>query len=673
MRLTLRSIHFFILILAFLVCLILYHYSPLQFNPHSIQTEEASWMDMNASDEHYFHDLNGDNVSEFIRVKYSPRGITHESAYVLYTSNVDKQQLDFSEQWLIGSTFFGDYNKDKRDEIYSFTLVNDSLFLYAAVLNAELEFFIKRQLILVRTEEDRVNDLSWDLRVGPGQMIDVDEDGFPDLLFTVVAGRSLKPRKVFVFSIKKRQIVAMTSHMAAHLSHTWVMDWNGDNQDEVIIRTSATANYPITAPYSDAYNWIFVFDKKLKRMLYSHQAPDPRQSYELPFRWQHNSFLIEIIQSERSSNLPHILVYDSQFQRIADTTLTVSHQDQKIIPFFISRHELSGEENNDRFMLLFPGEKIVELDPYLKVKAEHPFPFDVNGVSPLYQDLDLDGRPEIILTARNRIFIMADDLSEINQVYLSGYEQIKHTTLRKTGTAKPVQIAVQLPGQVMLLNYGANPGYPLRFLLFPCLFIVVWVSLSALFFIYRKKHTASHWMQFAMKSTSHGLLLLEANGQIRGANAGISDALGVREHIQRGQNVFQVFSHHPVFIQGLTKALTGGKQGNGNFLVHDKNGYTHTHFEILPIFGFFKIPLGYFVEVTNLDKMLSDERLQSWSENVRKMAHDIKSPLGSIYLNLETLKAKIRDQAPIVNKEIEPELQLMSSELSRLRGMSKNF
>lgn len=101
----------------------------------------------------------------------------------------------------------------------------------------------------------------WDGWLGDVRLIDANDDGCQDLVFTVNSGFDLQPRGIWVYDIRNNH----------ELWHYWiggsprslnVVDVDKDGEDEIVISTTAISNGSIVNGISDSKSYVIVFNKK---------------------------------------------------------------------------------------------------------------------------------------------------------------------------------------------------------------------------------------------------------------------------------------------------------------------------------------------------------------------------------------------------------------------------
>jgi signal transduction histidine kinase len=71
----------------------------------------------------------------------------------------------------------------------------------------------------------------------------------------------------------------------------------------------------------------------------------------------------------------------------------------------------------------------------------------------------------------------------------------------------------------------------------------------------------------------------------------------------------------------------------------------------------------------------SIDKIHTWSRAVQKMAHDIKTPLSTVSLNLKALQLRLENITLTANdhSEFSDDIKMMQTELEHIHTMTKNF
>ena len=94
-------------------------------------------------------------------------------------------------------------------------------------------------------------------------------------------------------------------------------------------------------------------------------------------------------------------------------------------------------------------------------------------------------------------------------------------------------------------------------------------------------------------------------------------------------------------------------------------------------------PIGFYansyslclIEFKTPAAMQSGSKIETWSRAVQKMAHDIKTPLSTVNLNLKVLQTRLEhvNLSEEERGELADDIDMMRTELDRIQSMTKNF
>lgn len=231
--------------------------------------------------EHYLAmDLDNDGISEFVKFKINS---ADSAAFVVYNQNMLAfRQWDFRGLYDNGWEFFyvGDYNNNGYKEVYLITSFNDSLFLHIQepLLNNDgLD-----QTIFI--EKMQAGYGLKDLQVQLNDLVDLDQDGQKDLIFSINAGFGLSPRKIFIYQPGTKTLHSFGYNYSV-IEYFSSGDIDGDGIKEIFVSTRAPGN--IDSTYSDkledSYSRVLVInlqkDKNIQPLMERFGSPGLLRSF----------------------------------------------------------------------------------------------------------------------------------------------------------------------------------------------------------------------------------------------------------------------------------------------------------------------------------------------------------------------------------------------------------
>lgn len=159
----------------------------------------------------------------------------------------------------------GDYNQDGLKEIYVFSNLNDTLYLYGLMPHQSNQFVVEKQAVCKLPQKTAASDIV----IHPGGLADMNGDGFKEVLFSVNSRYAPTPRNVFLFDIENSNLSTSPDIGMQIVGRPIVYDINNDGSPEVFISTlnSTTqgwlpsvnsTNYSASIVLTSALNYLYV-------------------------------------------------------------------------------------------------------------------------------------------------------------------------------------------------------------------------------------------------------------------------------------------------------------------------------------------------------------------------------------------------------------------------------
>lgn len=310
-------------ITAFFLLIVFY---PFQFHRshHLVLTQDFS-----NSFEYKYNDLDGDGEAELLMAGYNSLN-DHTMPFIRICSGIDAH-ADVLEQinlrhpklpWKV-TTFTGDYDADGLGELYTFTLEDSSLYLEAFEYHPdpqEIELFIDREIGHVHTYKGR-----YDVNI-PDQyeFIDLDMDGFKELVFIVNGLYTAEPRGLYVYDIRKDSL-RHTATQSIHFSEFNSLAYNGKTYFGAHTGTVHNTKPPLPALH-DHCGWAILLDHDLN-MVFPPDSNRHGYHYEVnsyPVWWENNIHLLSFFMTPASSGQDgEIRLYDEHGRIIRKQKLEI--------------------------------------------------------------------------------------------------------------------------------------------------------------------------------------------------------------------------------------------------------------------------------------------------------------------------------------------------------------
>ena len=118
-----------------------------------------------------------------------------------------------------------------------------------------------------------------------------------------------------------------------------------------------------------------------------------------------------------------------------------------------------------------------------------------------------------------------------------------------------------------------------------------------------------------------------------------------------------------------------GEPVNQKVLLSDKESGVECEITVQPYKYLFKKELKYLVIIKSANIQSQSDKIHTWSRAVQKMAHDIKTPLSTVSLNLKVLQTRLEKirLSETEHNELYDDIKMMRTELDNIQAMTKNF
>ncbi len=438
-----------------------------------------------------FSDLNGDGNSEMIYYFENSRGMAAAQVHLHDGALVD--------QWNMNGVFLTnvsckvlDVDNNGQKDIVMMYARNDSLFL--SVFNP-----LDQQKLIVNdvfVDQIQMSSEPHDYSVSDVVAADLNNDGYPELIFTLTAGFGLYPRNLYAYDLKndtvKRSVyLAVDTYLDQSTS---IGDVTGDGNPEIILNNFAPGNMRNFSGQDihDNAAWLMVLNSSLEflfppvpfnassSIIYAHKlAVDGK--IQLLFLFNNHTI---------TGDLSEIVLFDPVLQQITG---------RLELPDFRKTYVIKAKSDNDKVAFYNEFGEVYTVDAELIMRPVGKLP--ARALPAVIAEIDLEdcGKEELILPDRgfSGYWVIRSDLS--NAVKLSVPEEmgnpVKSIHLFKR-TEIPCAVALHIGNFLYIYTYQFNKFYWLKW---PT-FLVVYLILSACFWavlFYSKKQVNQRYLKDA--------------------------------------------------------------------------------------------------------------------------------------------------------------------------------
>jgi hypothetical protein len=222
----------------------------------------------------YYFDLNNDGNSQ--RIEFGPNTINNNC--IRLNINGSRGQINMNNRPTLSvSLVKADYDNNATNELYCLGIRNDSLFInqfeYAPPYVAK-EFHV----LTLPPNTDFHSNIS--------QLIDLDSDGYKEVVFVFNAGFALQPRRIFAYSFAKGTLLESPLTGVKPYHNAKFFDSGNNNELVLIAGTANDKNYGTReVPYTDMHCWLLGYNQKLEFLFEPIKVTERKASVNsYPFR-----------------------------------------------------------------------------------------------------------------------------------------------------------------------------------------------------------------------------------------------------------------------------------------------------------------------------------------------------------------------------------------------------
>ncbi|MBP6872241.1 MAG: histidine kinase [Bacteroidales bacterium] len=409
-----------------------------------------------------FKDLDHDGFSERIQTFYNKPG---NVAVSIHRENTTYGQWNFRGVYghLSIRLMTGDFDHDLLDELYLFTIENDSIFLHILEFSNDPEL-LRHDRFIDRVGKSLKNP---DYFILEGGVTDMNGDDMDDLVFGINTGFLRQPRNVYIYDIMNDSL-KKSPQSGAFITNITLQNLDKDNFKEIILSTFASSNFNKEPyPYTDTCSYLMVLDHDLNFLFPPLVFPVPTSNLQsLPIKSKsEDSFLF--CKYTHASKIDH----PGKFYIIENHGKIIKTKDIPVSDKLINLRLFSTVKNKSggKIYGLMDGEGFYEIDQNLNLKRIRWKSLFGNPIS---IDLDLDTKEELIFLALDlkKHIIFRNNLTHPVAIDFPIQSSSPIFTVKLNGP-NPPQLSVQGDQVWKLFDYGINPVWRFRFLIWAGIYL----------------------------------------------------------------------------------------------------------------------------------------------------------------------------------------------------------
>ncbi|QOJ27842.1 MAG: hypothetical protein HRU80_02740 [Ignavibacteriales bacterium] len=608
-----------------------------------------------------FIDFEGDGITERVFLGYDL--LLKQSSLVLFNGKGNIiDQWNFSERWLPKFSFSGDYNNDGDKEYYVFTQKEDSLFLY--IIDPLLKpHFYKKRLFMAKAENVFLNPVGkWDVYFHGALFTDLNQDGINELVLSIHSGFSQFPRKTIVYDLVKLKIVAQTPRWGMPLGYpNFVTTDRGDSLFYFRLSVSSF-NIHGDIKYKDDKTWFVTLDKNLNPLF-----------QPIPFGKEFSG--LTTFATTSGDSLLFTLISTNYGTDIKKSTLYTITAGGNILQTM----RLPVSNNYTLFQIpdLFPNTNFLCTNDSLFIVDQNLSLHFFKSVPALFEftaeiKLGSDSEKKLLFLDLTHYWITDTTLSEFTKIDMH-FDPLRYKVHSIQGYYNGANLAIETSDGIYFVNYKPNPWYPYRYIYPAGLFVVCFGFVFSGYWYIKRRIFFHHFSDQLFLNAQRGIILLDHKGKIVKINSAIKDLLKMNHSMHRGARFSTEFASFPVLRDTFSSMVLNKKTVVRDFTLQHKDETLRLQINGYPLHKENSDPVGYLIEILDYSDPIHKERMNMWSDTVKRFAHDLKTPLSSLFLMADNLQQKIEEYPKEIHRQMLTDLKYFTGEITRLKKMTKRF
>ena len=551
-----------------------------------------------------------------------------------------------------------DFTGDGVNEIVVFS--NDDEWIYLSAIDVVKNRMVFRERPIVHASPKKARP-HWDINYYYPVVTDLEGDGKDELIFNINSGYSLFPRELLALSLPELEIIHRFPHHMGYVKPV-VVDLDEDGKKEIALGNVATNNFSPDSTLSDAFTWKIILNHQFEPI-------KPPKIFGQKFSAIHY-FPLQI------KNKPYLLMYCRP--ELPQSQLMLYHSDysieiKKTFPFQLISVYIN--EQDSLFPIIATNKKqLIYLDSRLQIAQSFSFSPSMNRML-IFAQLPLEENTKYYLCGVNNkgLYLLNKEAEQVTFISLPVIGSNQSAQLIHINSSPHPVFFVKTRNARYQISLISNPLYRYRIFgeIFLFLFLIALLTVGhwTLNQIWRYVSYFVH----SLHHSDHAIILLDHKGRIVSVNRKLNQLLSLKKPLQRTSHYYHSLSDRPEIVEAIQECANTGKKVNRmfSFELPDKSFFGEV--TITPFRSYFNFINTFLVEIKDSTREVLLERQQNWQRNLRKIIHDIKTPLAGVQLQLQALYMNIVEKYPEMENEVLDKLEKAHKELFRIYNITKDF
>lgn len=427
-----------------------YFIKPKALQPYIAEIYNGTYQAIADGQRIEYIDVNGDqNSEEFIYYHLSDN---RQPVVNQYSSSGEFQNVWYLDGEVAENFDFitGDYNNDSLKEVYVFSFYRQCLCLYGLIPGKSNRFLIEKESVFKFDEKIDYRHIA----IRSGGVVDLNNDGFGEVIFTANSRFTTSPRGVFAYDIVNDSLYKSVNFGLQLIGNPIVFDINGDNKPEIFLSTLNNTNQAWETPREQAqFSASFVLQSNL-------------DYYMVPHLYENRMSVTSTFPVQGEPNKIASLSWPLRDDK--NTRLLILNQNGEIIKRKNLLHEsfvFDPKRSNWEHILLFNKKgHITEFNNQLSANKTTLLNSPINQVT--FLDIDNNSKEEVVIVQNNKLTIFQNDFSNPVSIEIPGLNVNKVAFSVMHNSEFGNKLSVQNYNQHYLINYSKNKLYWLQYLVY---------------------------------------------------------------------------------------------------------------------------------------------------------------------------------------------------------------
>lgn len=454
---------YFLSLFAALVVILLLPYNFPKYSLSLVDKEKMDTVNIRVS----YDDMDGNGFSD--KILAFNNSVKNCGLTVTLKPSLLIQEWDFPGQFVFNNTDFivtGDYDGDGKKEVFAFSISHDSLYLniipHPYLLNNKdfMSVFI--------TKLNTLNGKSH-VKIATTPLCDLNGDGFKELVFSVVSGYTMFPRRFYAYDFKHDSIRMSPPTGIELMDFTTIYPFHDKNPYFLVGSYASTNVDDSICELNDQGAWLVLLDRKLDFVFHPVKFPGKHGS-TAPFLIRSSPVdEIGVIHSEPGNKGQKIWLCKFNLQ---GNMLKKTNIGQRASIYFKQSYFINDDNGFELLLQLF-NKEILRYGPNLDFKGKQNGNFPAGFI--YNEDVDGDGSEEIISVedTRDRISVMKSDFSNPRMIDLNLMPRSRNTISMLYEPGKYPEIVFMSGPWVYSLTYRNNPMYYWHWALYLLFYLMI--------------------------------------------------------------------------------------------------------------------------------------------------------------------------------------------------------